>query len=156
MAKKPIVMERSSNKLDPIAIQEVQKQLGVQFPNLLLECIKNNNGGRPARTDFILQHGKKKESGLAAFLSFDLKDKDVNIVAYYEDPPEYFPEGLIAFGSTGGSSMICFDYRNGKDNLNPPIVYWDSGIEENQGISYLADNFDDFMDMLYEPEDKYW
>jgi hypothetical protein len=50
---------------------------------------------------------------------------------------------------------MCFDYRNGKDNPNPPVVYWAHEYEENDGICPLADNFDDFMDMLVTREEAY-
>ena len=151
MAQKPIIMERRFKTVKSEHIEEAQRRLGVKFPPLLIECVKNNNEGRPKRSsfDFILPDGNDEGASLAAFKSFDLNESD-NIVLYQEDPPEYFPKGLIAFGEDGGGDLICFDYRTGKDNLNPPVVYWSHEYEENEGISYLADNFDDFMDMLFE------
>lgn len=154
MAQKPVIMERDFDSVKPEHIEEVQKRLGVKFPSLLIECVKNNNEGCPHRDSFFLirPDGSKEEAGISAFLSFDLDDIFRNIVETYEDPPEYFPQGIMAFANGVGGDLICFDYRDGKDNLNPPVVYWSHEYEENEGISYLADNFDDFMDMMFECE----
>ena len=69
----------------------------------------------------------------------------------YNDPPEFFPNDLIPFAPDGGGNYICFDYRNCRED--PPIVYWDHGIEENEGIFHLADSFEEFLSMLKSEEE---
>lgn len=51
-------------------------------------------------------------------------NKGYDIINNYNDPPEFFPAGIIAFAETGGGNRICFDYRQDSNTDNPPIVYW--------------------------------
>lgn len=63
-----------------------------------------------------------------------------------KNPPEFFPKGLIPFSQDGGGNYLCFDYRNCKEN--PPIIFWNHEVEENEGIFYLADSFEEFINGL--------
>ena len=73
------------------------------------------------------------------------------IVDEFNNPPEFFPQGLISFAPDGGGNYICFDYRNCKEN--PPIVFWHHEVEENEGVFPLADSFDQFIDSLKNEEE---
>lgn len=64
-----------------------------------------------------------------------------NILELQNDPPEFFPEGLVAFGENGGESLICFNYREGKDNLNPLIVHWNHEADIGQDVPSFVSNF---------------
>ena len=68
-----------------------------------------------------------------------------------KNPPEFFPKGLIPFSQDGGGNYLCFDYRNYKEN--PPIVFWHHAIEENEGIFYLANSFEEFINSLKSEEE---
>ncbi|MDR1488613.1 MAG: SMI1/KNR4 family protein [Holosporales bacterium] len=69
-----------------------------------------------------------------------------------EDDYIYFEERLIPFGDTGGGDFICFDYRN-HDGDNPPIILWTHDVYDNsKRISFIANNFEEFINMLHEPE----
>ena len=69
-------------------------------------------------------------------------------------PIEYrFEDGLIPFGENGGGDMICFDYRNDKTTDNPPIVIWNHDMGLKHRVVFIANNFDEFINMLHEPED---
>ncbi|MDR0695641.1 MAG: SMI1/KNR4 family protein [Holosporales bacterium] len=72
---------------------------------------------------------------------------DPDIFKFYE----YFDEDIVPFGETGGGDLICFDYRNHAGN-NPPIILWLHDVEEER-ISFIANNFEEFINMLHEPED---
>ncbi len=71
----------------------------------------------------------------------------------FKSPPEFFPEGLIAFAETGGGDSICFDYRESRDNPNPPIVYWDHEADAGKDVSFISKDLKSFLSMLKEPED---
>ena len=77
-----------------------------------------------------------------------LKEESYNIVQLNQTPPEFFPKGLVAFGEDGGGDFICFDYREGKDNPNPPIVYWRHDANEGEDVSFIAKDFETFIGML--------
>ncbi len=92
-----------------------------------------------------------------AYHNFNYKEEEFftsyhDIIHLYRNPPEFFPENLVAFGENGGGDLMCFDYRSNPYINNPPIVYWIMGREIGKDISFLANNFTKFLAMLKEPE----
>ncbi|WP_218459882.1 SMI1/KNR4 family protein [Rickettsia sp. TH2014] len=77
---------------------------------------------------------------------FDKKEYFIthnNIIDIYNNPAEFFPKNLVAFGIDGGGNKICFDYRADPNTDNPPVVYWIIGYNEGEDISFLAYNFEE-------------
>ena len=64
-----------------------------------------------------------------------------------------FEDGLIPFGENGGGDMICFDYRKNRTTNNPPIVIWNHDMGLEHRVVFIANNFEEFINMLHEPED---
>ena len=115
----------------------------------------SNHGRRPVKTDFEYMDSEKSRiigTGVDVFYSLNKSDYD-DILRNYLDPPEFFPEGLIAFADVGNGDLICFDYRKGKDNPDPPVVYWNHEANVGEDVSFVAKNFEEFMGMLREPDD---
>jgi len=70
------------------------------------------------------------------------------------NPPEYFSKNLIIFSFDGCGNAFCFDYRGGKDNPDPPVVFWaHEAAGMPNAISPIADNFESFIAMLKSYED---
>jgi hypothetical protein len=82
--------------------------------------------------------------------------KDMNIQPWWtiEDDnvferPDHFTPGLIAFAQEGGGNFTCFDYRAGKDNPDPPIVFWHHELHScGEEPFYVARNFGKFVELL--------
>ncbi len=161
-------------------IADVQNNLEVRFPETFLDCVRKCNGGRPEPHCFSYYHTEWKESdegGFGVLLDFrepmdiylknihrndpDLwRDMDIQPWWTIEDTNllervDHFTPGLIAFAEDGGGNYICFDYRDGKHNPNPPIVFWHhefhSGGEEP---FFVAKDFDSFLNMLRPSRDE--
>jgi hypothetical protein len=133
----------------------LEEKMGVVFPKIYKETIKECDGGYPLRNTFKYlraDSNKVREDCIGAFSRVN-DCEYINILERYLNPPEFFPKDLIAFGENGGGDFICFDYRQGKDNPNPPIVFWNHEAEEGKDVSFIAKNFEEFIDMLYEDED---
>jgi hypothetical protein len=82
-------------------------------------------------------------------LSTDLSEETVE--QYLFDPPEFFPENLVSFAGDGGGNLICFDYRATKEN--PPIVFWCHDDSEGEDVHFVANSFEEFINMLHESEE---
>lgn len=152
----------------------VQHALGVQFPANFLECVLRFNGGRPEPHCFPFlnsQWNETEEGSFGALLDFrepmdeylkriyrhdrDLwRDMDISPWWTIEDEnllerPPHFTSGLIAFAEDAGGNYICFDYRAGKSNPDPPVMFWHhefhSGGEEP---FFVSRNFDALLDLL--------
>lgn len=136
-------------------INFIEKIIGKIFPHLFLELVKICDGGYPLKDAFAyfdIYHQSMIISGVGAFLYLNDSNSS-DFLKIYKNPPEFFPEGLIAFADNGGGDFICFDYRMDKESKNPPIVFWSHGADKGKDVSFIAKNFEEFIGMLYEPED---
>jgi hypothetical protein len=141
-------------KADPKQLEKTQKKIGVVFPKEYIEIVLICDGGIPENCSFkVMQnHSVIFSTGLGALLKIN-KDK-FSVLNEYLDPPEFFPKGLVAFGENGGGDYICFDYREGKHLLDPPIVYWDHEGDDGEDVYFIANNFKEFLEKL-EPDSDY-
>ncbi len=92
--------------------------------------------------------------GMFHVISNDYPSEGSKFKTYYNNPPEFFPEGIISFASVGNGDLICFDYRADPQTDNPPIVMWEheaAGSEE--AVSFIAPDFEAFMNMLMSDEE---
>lgn len=134
-------------------IKAFERERAVKFPGLYKQLVSRIDGGYLKRNIFFCTDPKNNRTmrdSVGCFLAWG--DYPYELFRDLVDsPPEFFPEGLIAFASNGGGDFICFDYRNCKEN--PPIVFWHHEYEENEGIFPLADNFEEFLDDLKSDEE---
>lgn len=126
------------------------KELNIVPPKGYWEIVSTNDGGSPITSLFEvidIDDNEMLVHTLGRFLSFISTGYD-NILELHKDPPEFFPEGLVAFAEDGGGNLICFDYREGKDNPNPPVVYWNHEADIGKDVSFIAKDFETFIGML--------
>lgn len=132
-------------------ISQVEENLDIKFPKDYLEIVMNNDGGYPSPNDFLLNNRLEMFNNL---ISFKISDSS-NILETMEAVSDRLIEGIIPFGDDPGGNLICFDYRSSD---NPTVVFWDHEIagsgELEKAISFICDNFTDFLDMLYEAPEE--
>jgi hypothetical protein len=136
-----------------------ESKLEVTLPESFKTLIKDCDGGYPIPGDVVfLDNSTKAPDGtcVGAFLAFcsDYPYEGEKMVGSYGDPPEFFPEDLIAFALDGGGNYFCFDYRGGRENMDPPVVFWQhEAAGRPEAITPLAPNFEAFMGMLKTEEE---
>ncbi len=150
-----IALELSDRKVSEERVVFVEKQIGIKFPHSFVDLVKEHDGGYPIPNlykyhDIFL--GRDSSNCLGAFLTLG-ESEYLDILKDYKNPAEFFPNGLIAFADDGGGNLLCFDYRQGKDNLNPPIVFWNHEANEGEDVSFVAKDFETFLGMLYLDEE---
>jgi hypothetical protein len=141
----------ASNK----SILEAEEELQIKLPRLYCNLMSACDAGIPIKTDFEyydVSHHCRISQEMGTFLG--MEDEEYNIVDSFKNPPEFFPKSLLAFGETGNGDYICFDYRTGKDNPDPPIAYWNHEADIGRDVSFVANNFEEFLGMLKMPEDE--
>jgi len=141
--------------VDNNRIKFIEDCIGLHFPHLYLELVKQCDGFVPDASDFEFfdNYTKKRKIDCVGSFLFLNPSEYSDFECEWRSPPEFFPEGLIAFAETGGGDLICFDYRNSKDNPDPEIVYWNHEGEVGKDVSFIAKNFEEFMSILKEPDD---
>ncbi|GAB4203260.1 MAG: SMI1/KNR4 family protein [Roseiflexaceae bacterium] len=150
MAERNLGWRSAHPPIEEEIVQNVEKELGVKFPDEFIECVKKYHGGYPTinRFDYLDDAGRKTTSGLSELLSFDLQ-YEWNILRENKEPPEEMPKGLVIFGTDGGGGYICFDYRERTNN--PPVVFWSHDTPSAETVIPLAHDFATFLAMLYQP-----
>lgn len=154
MIKPQIKWYRCEKKAPDKAIIDAEKTIEIKLPRLYCELMSMCDAGIPAKTDFEYfdqSHSCFISQSMSGFLG--ITDEEYNIIECYKDPPEFFPKDIVAFAETGNGDFVCFDYREGKDDPNPPIVYWNHEADVGKDVSFVTNNFEEFLGMLKEPED---
>jgi cell wall assembly regulator SMI1 len=146
-------------------IARLESGIGVTLPILYTKFIIQHNGARLNNDcfDFYDNNREMSSSESIAFLDVTQIQDDMNSLLHQStddlhDPDifkfyHYFDKRLIPFGETGGGDFICFDYRNYPKIQDPPVIYWCHDADElDERISFISNNFEEFIDMLHEPE----
>ena len=135
-------------------IKNISNFIGISLPkkfcDLMIEC----DSGIPIQTNFCYYdvfHKKLISHSLGGFLGFE--NTDYNLLDVYHNPPEFFPKDLVPFAETGSGDYICFDYRLDRRSLDPEIVLWRHGADIGKDVSFVAKNFEEFINILEEPKD---
>ena len=141
-------------KISESEISSLEDTVGVAFPQKYKIIIRNHDGCTPVKSDFSYLDvlSQSRMSGIGAFISI-VTDEYLSMLDTFQDPPEFFPTGIVAFAEVGNGDLICFDYRVDPKTDNPPIVYWNHEAEEGKDVSFIAKDFEEFLSILKEPED---
>lgn len=150
---------RDNGEIQKKEINEVESNLSIVFPSMYSEFICKHNVARLEADTFSYSdpntNGKNSDS--IAFENVEKIPESIELLKLNEVPDwdeNYkFEDGLIPFGENGVGDMICFDYRKDKKTDNPPIVIWNHDMGLEHRVVFVAKNFEEFVDMLYEPKD---
>ena len=119
--------------------------MGIKLPNDYVECIKENNGGRPRPKTF--DFGGNKEMIFASLLSLAEVDKE-NISAVYDWIKDRLPQGVYPFAKDPFGNFICFKYE--EESIS--IVFWDhekTSEDREKSIETICETFQQLLDKLY-------
>lgn len=147
-------------EISEIVVHSFEKLQEITLPKNYVNFIIQHDGASLYADvfDYFDTPRQSVTSNSIAFTKFEQIEGDTNDLLEQneesEDPP-YFEKGLIPFGENGGGDFICFDYRQNPKTDNPPIILWSHDVENNsQRISFIANNFEEFINMLYESNDE--
>lgn len=119
-------------------IHEFEKLVRYTFPEDFVKCVLHNNGGRPRKRAF--KTDKDRERELKTFLSFNEEDRET-VWKIFEWSKKELSNKYIPFAIDHFDNLICFNAENDS------VVFFE---HENQSIEKIADDFNEFLDSLYE------
>ncbi len=133
------------------SVIQVEKALGIKFPEDFVECAVKNHGGYPSRDvfDFVNHEG----AVFNRLLSFN-PEKKTYILNVYNWIRDRLVEGIYPFADDPFGNFICFYYRNPEDKA-PAIVFWDHEIayeDPEKAISPVCNTFTELLSKLYTDE----
>lgn len=113
-------------KLDnPDCVTDFLKKNHVKLPSALVECLIQNNGGRPSEKEFSTNKGKGYV--FKNLLSFNENDKE-SIYKFY--PDLFRGTTLFPFAMDASGNFICFDIKKKKyvlwkhESYTTEIIYF--------------------------------
>lgn len=164
-----LIIYRDKGSIDMDIINAFEDKIGFCLPKSYKEIISEHDGLRLVENgfDFVNIYGENDERDLN-FLSFLPMDTEYSPTGYYipiEDFQvskwDYGIKGLVSFGDCANGDIICFDYRDDPKGCNPKVVlvYHDDYITQEDGtiqmvVNFVANSFEEFMNMLYEYKDE--
>jgi hypothetical protein len=140
-------------------IKDIEATYFIKLPTNYMEFITKHNEAylKADVFDYENPNTSKRNSDGLTFVNAERIHRIIDNIQSDEEPDldvKYrFEDGLIPFGDNGGGDLICFDYRHDRDTNNPPIVIWNHDMGFDHRVVFIANNFEEFINMLHEPED---
>ncbi len=137
---------------DTSLVKKLEHSLGVSFPKKYVEIVSKFPMGHPDKMCFDMPG--RQEAVFSRLLEIPLDNNggiysDYNFISRNLESSRIIPFAEDPFGN-----FICFDYHD--TNSNPSVVFWDHEADSDAGeesLKFVANSFDEFLDMLYEPDD---
>jgi hypothetical protein len=162
--RKDLEWEYADSEVSEAKIKEIGLQLGLQFPQDYIDCVKINGGASVLPEEFNVGN---VERCFGSLFSFDEESSEY-IIKKYEIYKPFLPQKVFPIANDPAGNLICLDY---KDNTESPIVvFWEhenawekemlireEGLTEEQAeervrenASYVAVTFTEFLDKLHD------
>ena len=119
-------------------IHDYETLVDYQFSDSFKECVKTHNGGRPSKCCFDTDMAKGR--AVKTFLSFNKNSRET-VWKIFEWSTEELTRYFIPFAIDNFGNLICFNSANDK------VVFVN---HEDKSVETVADDFDRFMDGLYD------
>ncbi len=168
-----LIVYRDKGTIDISIIERYEKKTGYRFPKTYKELLSKHNGLYPENNNFIFPDTRIK------YPDDNQPESDIVFLRFYEYPTgldnsnieDYFVRNddnalkphTIVFGENAAGDMIAFDYSDNPKGDNPKIIYvyhdeWDDDISEfvhgYNKTEFIANSFEEFIDMLFEYNDE--
>ena len=130
----------------------------VKLPDDYKEFIKKENGIIPSKRYFHFGNNEKVIDRFLAILAISGEKTeeayDIGVVSTQLEGPIVFDEDnvgmqLIPIAALYGGDFLCLNYVEDPDNPNICIWYHEESYELEPAIEFLANNFTEFLAMLY-------
>lgn len=147
-----------SGPIDIAEIDAFENLVSRKFPNKYRELLSLHNALRTEKRifPFIDRTSGEEDTRDISFYGFGDNIADYDSIIRVQDHDEIGHDGIITFGRSANGDYIGFDYKT-KQNENDPIVvlmFHDRrDISNKMLVNYVADSFEEFLGMLYKPED---
>ncbi len=153
-----IEISYDSGPIDISEIDAFENSVSKKFPDSYRELLSLHNALRPEKRLFKYIDRTTREEDIRdiSFYGFGNAIADYNRITRVQDHDEVGHDGIVTFGRAANGDYIGFEYKT-KNIENDPIVvlmFHDRrDTSDKMLVNYVADSFEEFMDMLYKPED---
>ncbi|MGC4045639.1 MAG: SMI1/KNR4 family protein [Armatimonas sp.] len=145
-----VIWGGAASPIDRFHIERAEAFLGVRFPADFVECVLENNGGRPEPG--WIQTSTGGHELFDHLISFDKEERDhIVIVAAYSY--WYLPVKLIPFAEDGNGNSFVFDFRTTPEAPTIVFLFHEQHLGEDRlitedGLIPVATNFTELLSNL--------
>jgi hypothetical protein len=153
---KAIDIFHDDGPIDIAIIHTFEQELGYLFPKSYKELLSEHNALYPEESDFKYVFEGEKNVRDVTFLGYGDEISSASQISRVQQI-EYCYDHIVVIGVAANGDYICFDYRSDTKTDNPPVVlmFHDYADENNKmAICRVADNFEAFIDSLYQGDDE--
>ena len=153
---KNIKVYRDSGKIDISEIEKFELEVSHILPLSYKELLSKHNALWPEERDFDFVFEGEEDGRDVTFLGYGDKISSASQILRSQQD-EYCYDHIVVIGVAANGDYICFDYRFDPSTDNPPVVLMFHDIadeNEKMAICPVADNFEAFIDSLYEWDDE--
>ena len=140
-------------------LQEREAAWKVRLPDDYKEFIKNENGLIPSKRYFHVGNNEKVVERFLCVLENSKNNPlgmyDIDVVMSQLDERLFAHEDILGFelipiAALFGGDFVCLNYA--EDSENPRIYIWyhEESYELEPAVEFVANNFTEFLAMLYE------
>jgi hypothetical protein len=122
------------------AIRQVEKKLGIAFPETYIQCVMSHNGGRPTPYQFDI--ADRSGAVFQHLLRIEPEEKN-GVLSTLDGIGKRLPPGLAPFAGDPFGNYLCFRYPAADDVA---VAFWD---HENGSASHVCAGFAQLLRMLY-------
>lgn len=131
---------------------EFESKYQVNLPQEYVSFLKRHNGGEPNFNCI------KNERVINYFFCMVSLDGDDSSIQWHLDIYKHrYPDAMLPIASAGGGDLILIGTSG---EYVSKIYCWDHHFEAEKGgatyfdnITYIADNFNDFLEGIYDPDE---
>lgn len=147
----------SAKSINDNDIKELEKELGIIFPNEIKKHYLKYNGGFPVKDRFYMEDYDSYTS-INGFIPIKYHYENIDdwtmeeVYSNFNKTKRVLPINFIAFASDYGGNKFCIDI----ESENIFLVYMDLGnpIENPNAIRNICFSFDEFINSLEEEEEE--
>ena len=141
-----------------VQLQEREVVWKVKLPDDYKEFIKKENGVIPSKRYFHFRHNEKVIDRFLAILAVSGEKSeeayDIGVVSTQLEGRIVFDEDsvgmqLIPIAALFGGDFLCLNYVENSENPSMCIWYHEESYELDPAIEFVANNFTEFLAMLY-------
>ncbi|WP_197091649.1 SMI1/KNR4 family protein [Sphingobacterium endophyticum] len=154
-----VTFSQTEKQLNSIRIEEIEKYVGLSFPNQYKEHLLKNNGGQCSPNVFKFnENGKWTESCIDWFLAIYDGEYD-NLKEYiktYKLEEKRLPLNILPIAHDPGGNLICISCDLEDEGY---VYFWDhenevdyntSGDNDYTNLYFVANDFNEFINGLKE------
>ena len=139
-------------------LQEREVAWRVKLPDDYKEFIKNENGLIPSKRYFHFRHNEKVIDRFLAILAISGEKSeeayDIGVVSTQLEGRIVFDEDnvgmqLIPIAALFGGDFLCLNYAEEAEHPSICIWYHEESYELEPAIEFVANNFTEFLAILY-------